>query len=83
MKIQILMVFATVCFVCQIIFSIYYSIAIVDQNGLYNRQQENLRTLSTNQQHLQIESAQLRSLPSLLKTATFSSPINSTINLSQ
>ena len=83
MKIQILMVVATVSFVCQIIFSIYYSINIVDQNSLYNHQEENLRTLSTNQQHLQIEAAQLKSLPNLLKSATFASPINSTINLSQ
>ncbi len=83
MKIQMMMVLAGVCFVCQIIFSIYYSVAIVDQNSLYNRQQTTLQLLITNQQHLQIEAAKLKSLSNLLHTTIFSTPISSTIDLSQ
>ena len=72
-----------VCFIGQIIFSIYYSITIVDNNSQYNQQQDQLQVLNTNNQHLQVEAAKLKSLPELLRSAKLKIPIESTIDLSQ
>lgn len=47
-----LLVICILTFVAQIVFSIYYSLTIVDQNTLLNSQLQQLTTLETNHRQL-------------------------------
>lgn len=83
MKTKILISFTATIFLFQIIFSIYYSAAIVDQNTKYNLHKELLQTLLIKQQHLEIDAAKLKSLPNLIQSISPSFPIKTTIDLSK
>jgi hypothetical protein len=83
MSLKFLTLFAIITLLCQVIFGIYYSTAIVDQNSLFDANQSALSRLTADNQQLEIR---LSSLNSLSHTLLFSDnktliPINSTINL--
>jgi len=83
MALKPLVIFTVLSFFCQIIFSIYYSTAIVDQNILVNAQLSDLGRLTINQQQLEIKLSTLNSLSHILnytqnKTYT---PVTSTVDL--
>lgn len=83
MRLKPLAIFTAVSLLCQIVFSIYYSIAIVDQNSLINTHESLLNQLTINHQQLEIKLATLNSLSNFLdftKDKTFL-PVTSSTNL--
>lgn len=83
MTLKLLVIFTSVSLLCQVVFGIYYSVAIVDQNTLINTQEFELRQLTIKNQQLEIRLSSLNSLSNYLdytgnKAYT---PITSSINL--
>jgi|GEM_PF-5316355 len=83
MKIRLLVIFASITFVLQIVFSIYYSIKIVDENTEINDYQKRLNESKNSHQKLQNQFSERNSLKYI---KTFQSnrtyiPINSSLNL--
>jgi len=62
MRLKLLAIFATITLICSIIFSIHYSISIVDQNDLINRYQQTYEQLRLNHQSLSLRLGVLNSL---------------------
>lgn len=85
MKIKVLVFTTALSFLFQILFSIYYSIKIVDENSQFNNHQKILQDISIQHQHLEIETAKLQSLSSLVQSSTKFSflPVKSILDLSK
>lgn len=62
MKIKLLAITASLSLFCRILFSIYFSIKIVDENSLVNRYQADISRLTIHHQLLENEHANLTSL---------------------
>ena len=83
MKIKLFAILASLSFVFQIAFSIYYSIKIVDENTLINNYQKKLIETKAAHQELQNQFSDRNSLKNIKNFPTNRSyiPINSTLNL--
>jgi hypothetical protein len=83
MPLKLLVIFTVASIVCQIIFSIYYSIAIVDQNTLINTRESNLEQLNIDNQQLEIKLSTLNSITNYLDITGNKAytPVSSSINL--
>jgi len=83
MSLKPLTLIAAVSFCCQVIFSIYYSTSIVDQNSLINIQQTNLDQLIIKNEQLQIKLSALNALPTVEEFTRnkFYTPVTSSMNL--
>jgi hypothetical protein len=62
MNLKLLFVIAALTFFGQIVFSFYYSVKIVDENTLINKNQNTYNILSTQHQLLEIDLASLNSI---------------------
>jgi hypothetical protein len=83
MRLKFLVIFTVFSLLCQVIFGIYYSVVIVDQNILYNTHESAENRLTVQNQQLEINLSSLNSLSNTLNFAQNKpySPINSTVNL--
>ena len=83
MRLKYLVIFTVFSLLCQVIFGIYYSVGIVDQNILFNTHESDISRLTVQNQQLEISLSTLNSLSNTLKFAQNKpySPINSTVNL--
>lgn len=83
MSLKLLVIITAVSLFVQVIVSLYYSVAIVNQNILINTQETNLDQLTTVNQQLEIRLATLNSLSNILEYSQNKPyiPITSSINL--
>lgn len=83
MRLKYLVILTVISFLCEVIFGIYYSISIVDQNVLFNSQETNLGQLTIENQQLEIKLSTLGSLSHTLDFAQSKSyvPVSTSINL--
>jgi hypothetical protein len=83
MRLKSLVIFAAFSLLCQVAFSVYYSVAIVDQNTLINARQSQLNDLTLNHQQLAIQLSTLNSLSNFLDLTKDKPyvPVTSSINL--
>jgi hypothetical protein len=83
MSLKPLIVLAAVSFCCQIGFSVFYSIKIVDQSLLINTLETNLNQITIANQQLEIKLAKLGSLSSVVDQIKDKNyvPISSSVNL--
>ena len=83
MSLKLLTILTIISFCCQVIFSIYYSTTIVDQNTLINDQQTVLDRLIIKNEQLRITFSDLNSLSTIVKFSQtgLNSPITSSVNL--
>jgi hypothetical protein len=83
MSLKLLTVFSLITLLCQVVFSIYYSVNIVDQNILFNTNEVLLNQLTLKNQQLEIDLSIQNSLTRTLQFADNQSfiPVTSVINL--
>jgi len=83
MSLRFLVILTALSLLCQIIFGIYYSVAIVDQNTLINTRETDLDKLTIDHQQLEIRLSSLNSLTKVLEytRGRVYSPVSSSINL--
>jgi hypothetical protein len=83
MSLKFLVIFTVISLFCQVVFGIYYSIAIVDQNTLVNSLKPKVNQLTIDNQQLEIQFSVQNSLSNFLKLTKDKPhiPITSTIKL--
>lgn len=85
MKLKALLILGLLAFTCQIGYSIYFSIKIVDENTLINQLQSKLNQVEIDRQSIKIQLATINSLETINRYAASKTlvPINSSVNLNQ